>query len=204
MPEDKILDIVKAGLLHDIGKLKIEKSILNKKDKLTELEFMLIKRHCSLGHEMLADTDVIDANIKEAILFHHERIDGSGYPTGATGEHISEYAKIIAIADVYDAMTTDRAYKKKVTPFQAFHMFVTEGAGIFEASIVKIFLLNLSSHLVGTTVLLDNGMTGEVVYISPGEMDKPIVRIMSSYLQITVDSGPQIVDIIGGHNFDVD
>jgi len=203
MPDHKILDIVQAGLLHDIGKIGIQKNILNKKDTLTDSEFMLIKQHCALGYEMLKDTDMIDSSIKKAVLFHHERLDGSGYPTAATSEFISYYAKIIAIADVYDAMTSDRIYKKKVTPFEVFHMFATEGADIFEASIVKVFLVNISSHLVGAKVLLDNGMTGEIVHIPPTELEQPIVRVMSSYQKITYGSGPQIIAILGTHDFDV-
>jgi putative nucleotidyltransferase with HDIG domain len=202
MSDHKILDLVQAGLLHDIGKTGIEKRILNKKGELTDSEFSEIKQHCAIGYEMLNNMDIINPKIKKAVLFHHERLDGSGYPTAITSEYISYYAKIIAIADVYDAMTTDRIYKKKVTPFEVFHMFAVEGAAIYEASIVNVFLLNISSHLVGVTVLLDNGMTGEVVYIPPAEMDQPILRIMSSYQKIFYGRGPQITAILGTGDFD--
>lgn len=193
MPESKLIDLIEAGLLHDIGKIKIDNELLNKKGKLTDEEFATIKKHSSFGHDILNKSSDISEAVKEAVLMHHERLDGSGYPLGAKGDEIGEYAKIIAIADVYDAMTSDRPYKKRVTPFDAFHMFLTSGICEFDTAALNTFILNFSTHLVGSKVQLDNGDIGEVVYIPPHEIVNPIVRVGASFIKIVRSSGPQIV-----------
>lgn len=147
MQENKLLELVQAGLLHDIGKLKIPETILKRKGKLTESDFNIMKQHSSLGYEMLKNYNMIGQSVKEAVLMHHERTDGSGYPSAAKGDCIGEYSRIIAIADVYDAMTSERPYKKRSTPLEAFHMFSSIGKNEFDATIVKIFTLNISNHL---------------------------------------------------------
>jgi len=193
MSESEILEVIQAGLLHDIGKVKIPKDILNKKNKLTDTEFMIMKQHSYRGYELLKDSDMVSDSVKEAVLTHHERNDGSGYPAALTDINISKYAKIIAIADVYDAMTSNRPYKRGVTPFEVFDMFTTMETSTFEASIVIPFLQNISSHLIGAKVKLSNGEIGEVVYIPFNNMGKPIVCINFSYMEISPNSNPHIV-----------
>jgi len=192
MSDCEILEVMQAGLLHDIGKVKIPKEILNKKCKLTDTEFVIIKQHSSIGYELLENSDMVSDSVKEAVLTHHERIDGSGYPAALTGINIGKYAKIIAVADVYDAMTSNRPYKRGVTPFEAFDMFTTMGTSTFEPSIVIPFLLNISSHLIGAKVKLSNGETGEVVYIPSNNLGKPIICINSSYIEISPNSNLHI------------
>lgn len=88
---------------------------------------------------------------------HHERLDGSGYPNGVAGDYIGEYAKIISIVDIYDAMTTNRVYKNKINPFEAFQIFLETGMNMLESSKVNVFILNLSSHLLGVKLKLIDG-----------------------------------------------
>ena len=109
-------------MLHDIGKLKIDPKILNKKGKLTDEEFEEIKKHPVLGYEIVKDMDLPE-KIKEAVLMHHEKINGTGYPSGLKGEEISNYAKIVSICDIYDAMTSTRTYRKRFCPFQVIRNF---------------------------------------------------------------------------------
>jgi len=193
MSQRELLDVIQAGLLHDIGKMKIPKDILNKKSKLTDAEFMIIKQHSLAGYELLKNSYVVNEEVKQAVLLHHERIDGSGYPTAIIGTDIGNYAKIIAIADVYDAMTSNRSYKVGVTPFEAFEMFSTIGTSVFEPSIVSAFLLNMSAHLIGTKVKMSNGDIGEVVYIPFDKMGSPIICINSCHIEISKNSNPHIV-----------
>jgi len=193
MPDGEILELIQAGLLHDIGKVKIPKDILNKKCKLTDMEFDIIKQHSYTGYELLKDSNMVSDSVKEAVLTHHERNDGSGYPAALTGINIGKYAKIIAVADVYDAMISNRPYKRGVTPFEAFDMFTSIGTSPFESSIVLAFLQNISSHLIGAKVKLSNGEAGEVVYIPSNNIGKPIIRINSSYIEISPNSNPHIV-----------
>lgn len=102
-----------AGLLHDIGKMKIDKNVLNKPDKLTDQEFEKIKQHSVYSYELLQLNKDIPLDVKVGILMHHERMDGSGYPYGVCNENINDIAKVLAIADSYDAMISERPYQKK-------------------------------------------------------------------------------------------
>jgi HD-GYP domain-containing protein (c-di-GMP phosphodiesterase class II) len=108
-----------GALLHDVGKTKISDSILRKKGRLTEEEFAIIRKHPDWGVELIRETDIVSDDVYFPILQHHEREDGSGYPKGLTKTEINDYSKIVAIADVFDAMTTERAYRSAVESFSA-------------------------------------------------------------------------------------
>ena len=121
-----ILDtLTLCGLLHDIGKLKIPDEILNKPGKYTDEEFDLVKRHTKFGYELLKTLN-IDPHIKKAALLHHERCDGSGYPLKATQKDLDDFSMVVAIADVYDAMTAARSYRAPLCPFQVIERFEQE------------------------------------------------------------------------------
>ncbi len=139
LPENKIQDAFHAGLLHDMGKLKISNEILNKNGKLTIEEFELIKMHPVLGYDMIKDISELSESVKNSVLQHHERIDGSGYPYGLSGDSTELLAKIISIADVYDAMTQNRVYRGRTTPFDTFEMFLTLEISTFDTKILNIF-----------------------------------------------------------------
>ena len=174
---------LQAGLLHDIGKTEIPESILKKAAALTTEEFELIKRHPIYSYMRLIDCPAVCFAVKQAVLQHHERLDKSGYPLAV--DDINTYAKIIAIADVYDAMTTNRVYKKGVTPFKAFEFFQQQGREMFEPIFIKVFIENMSSLLVGATVQTTSGDTGRIVYSPPAAPFKPVIdqrSIMTSLM----------------------
>lgn len=196
MRKENILELIISGCLHDIGKLGISQDVLNKKGSLSAEEYKIIKQHSTIGFEMLEHSNSISEGVKEAVLLHHERMDGSGYPAQAMGDSICNYAKIIAVADVYDAMTSDRIYKRKATPFSAFRMFLTEGTRLFEPSVVKAFVFNVASYMIGTRVLLNNGRIGEVVYVPPHEIDKPIVYLDSRFIDLSKDKLLEIESLV--------
>jgi HD-GYP domain-containing protein (c-di-GMP phosphodiesterase class II) len=193
---DKLKYIVQSGLLHDIGKLNIEESILKKPGKLTNSEFYEIKNHTIYGYDIVNNDENIDFNVKQAILMHHERIDGSGYPFGLLSYDIPLYAKLISVADVFDAMTCDRVYKKGVNPFRAFHMFLTEGITLFDTGVLYALLENLSAYYVGMKVLLDDGQVGEIVYIPPKNVLSPIIKIDEEFIDFSKESISRIIDVI--------
>ncbi|MFZ5969756.1 MAG: HD-GYP domain-containing protein [Bacillota bacterium] len=178
----EIQDLIKAALLHDIGKIKVCNEILNKKGRLQPEEFEEIKKHTIYGYDILQGIAGLSEDIKRAVLMHHEREDHSGYPMGIKGDEIDKYSKIVAVADVYDAMTSDRVYKKRATPFEAFKMFETEGMHIFDVKIIRTFLTNLAPYFTGSKVLLNTGALGELVYIPPHNITKPIIRIGFEYV----------------------
>lgn len=184
LSEHEINKAVQAGLLHDIGKIIISEEILNKKGKLTDEEYETMKLHTVLGYAVLQDVEGIDPDVKRSALLHHERIDRSGYPFNASSECVCLLAKIIAVADVYDAMTSDRVYKKRNTPFNAFSMFSTIGIGLFDTTILYTFLRNIATCYIGMNVSLSNGQNGKIVYIPPQDLANPIVKTKSGYIDL--------------------
>lgn len=195
LSDKEVNEVIQAGLLHDIGKVKISDKILNKKGKLTNEEFNIIKNHTILGYEMLNKIDDINYEIKNVALLHHERIDGSGYPFNMSVDSIGLYAKIVAVADVFDAMTSDRVYRKKKTPFDAFEMFKTTGVGIFDPTIINTFIKNISPYYTGINVILNNGKKGRIIYIPPQNVLNPVIEVQSSYLDLSTQNNVEILRI---------
>ncbi|SNS13750.1 HDIG domain-containing protein [Anaerovirgula multivorans] len=196
LPEEKIKKAIQAGLLHDIGKTKIPNEILNKKGRLTSGEFELMKKHTLYGYDIVNEIEGISIGVKRAVLLHHERIDCSGYPLSASAECIGIYARIVAVADVYDAMTSERVYKKKASPFDAFEMFKTIGVGMFDPKILNVFLKNLATYYIGTDVVLSNGDLGRIVYIPPQNIISPVVDIYSKYIDLSREKELKVAMIV--------
>lgn len=170
------LDILTCcGLLHDIGKLSIPADILNKPGKLTDEEFALIKAHPKTGYEILRNQN-IDARIKQSALMHHERYDGSGYPNNLSSELLSDFAMIIAIADVYDAMTAARSYREPLCPFQVIEKFEQEGFQKYHTKYIYVFLHHIASTYQSNRVMLSDGRGCKIVMLNQSTLSKPIVQ----------------------------
>lgn len=162
-----------AGLLHDIGKIKIPKEIITKPSRLTDEEYRIIKMHPVLGYEILKRQPV-DNRIRNAALMHHEKCDGSGYPQGLKRNQIDDVAKIVAIADVYDAMTANRVYREGMSPFDVIEYFEM-CIDIFEPGYLMIFLQKIALLYVGSTVLLTDGTEGKIIMINSNSLGRPVV-----------------------------
>ncbi|QZY56235.1 HD-GYP domain-containing protein [Crassaminicella profunda] len=188
-------DLSVAGLLHDIGKTQIDNHILNKPDKLTEEEFEEIKKHPIYGFRLVEHQD-IPYNIKMAILMHHERYDGSGYPLNAKNEQINDYAKIIAIADIYDAMTSQRSYRKKFCPFQVIRHFENTGYRKFDTKFLLTFLNHIASCYIGNWCLLSTGEEAKIVFINKDMVSKPIVQVDGTIVDLKEERNIFIEEII--------
>lgn len=182
--DEDISKVTQAGLLHDIGKTRIPKEILNKKGILSDEEYDIIKKHTILGYNLLKETIGLDDSIMRAVLLHHERADQSGYPFRMEGDHIEIFPRIIAVADVYDAMTSDRIYKKGITPFEAFGVFQSACLSEFDITIVNIFIKNLSAYYVGMNVELSNGLQGEIIYVPPHDLSNPIISTENQIMDL--------------------
>jgi putative nucleotidyltransferase with HDIG domain len=194
--ERKVKLAAKSGLLHDVGKIKVPNEILNKKGKLTKEEFDIIKEHTVLGYDLIKDIKEIEDEIKSAVLLHHERVDGSGYPYHFYSDNVNLFARIVAIADVFDAMTSDRVYRDKSTPFDVLAMFKTIGIGRFDTQVLNLFISKLSTFLVGSKVLLSSGKTGEIVFIPLQNITCPIVRVESEYIDLSRSEDIKIVNML--------
>ncbi len=134
--------------------------------------------------------------MKYAVLSHHERIDGSGYPSRLDGDSIELYAKIIAVADVYDAMTQNRVYKNKVSPFETFQMLLTIGLSAFDTTVLSAFLKHLSVAYTGANVLLSNGDMGEIVYIPPQDIINPVVSVGKILIDLSMEKDLRVMMMI--------
>jgi HD-GYP domain-containing protein (c-di-GMP phosphodiesterase class II) len=189
--------LVLAGLLHDIGKARIPEAIVKKHGKLEPEEYEFMKKHPTLGYNIVKDIPDIKDEIKEAILMHHERKDGTGYPQRVKGDEIGLYAKIISIADVYDAMTSERVYKKRITPFDTFREFESEGYQSFDTKIMLTFLSNIAAYYLGSRVRLDTGETGEIVYLPPQHISRPVIKVgKDRYVDMYRESDRRIVEML--------
>lgn len=175
------LDVLTCcGLFHDIGKMSIQEEILNKPGKLTEEEFELIKSHPKMGYDMLRNQNV-DSRIKQAAFMHHERYDGSGYPNGLSSEFLSDFAMIVAIADVYDAMTAARAYREPLCPFQVIEKFEQEGFQKYHTKYIYIFLHNIANTYQNNRVMLNDGRGCKIVMLNQSTLSRPIVQFDDGY-----------------------
>lgn len=184
LSEEETEDLTVAGILHDIGKLKIDEKILNKKGKLTDEEFNEIKKHPSIGYEMIKDIDIADS-IKEAVLMHHEKINGTGYPSGLKGDEISKYAKIVSICDIYDAMVSDRFYRERICPFQVIRNFERQNFSILDTEYLLVFLQNIAYTYVGSWAQLTDGTIAEIIFINQGQMSRPIVKTKDGFIDLS-------------------
>jgi len=169
-----------AGLLHDIGKMAIPPEVLNKPGKLTDEEFTLVKSHPEEGHQMLLEGKGITAVALDVCLHHHEKIDGRGYPHGLKGEHISLFAKMGAVCDVYDAVTSDRPYKSGWNPAEAIRRMAEWSKSHFENVVFQAFVKSVGIYPVGTLVRLQSGRLGVIVDQSDRSLLTPQVKVFFS------------------------
>lgn len=195
LSEEEKVYLTTAGLLHDIGKMKIPHHILNKKGRLTDYEFEIIKKHTILGYRILQNQDIPN-EIKLGALMHHERIDGSGYPLGVDMSKISKYAKIISICDIYDAMTADRIYRGRICPFEVIRKFEVSSYGELDTTYLLVFLKNIAYTYYGSWVRLNDGRTGEIVFINPKDLSRPMVRINNDIVDLHEAEELKIVGVI--------
>lgn len=184
-----------AGMLHDLGKMRVPAEILNKKGKLTKEEFDVIKGHVVKGYEVIKDMD-LDIRVKEACLMHHERCDGTGYPLKLKQERISSFAKIIAIADVYEAMTSVRSYRKNFCPFDVIQIFESEGLYKYDPQYIMTFLHNIVSSYLNTNIRLTDGRIGEIVMINQHCLYKPVVRVDNEFLDLSRQFVLKIAEVL--------
>lgn len=179
LSDQQVYEIGISGLLHDIGKSKIPNEVLNKAGKLTDEEFGLMKKHSLFGYEILNGKDNLSASIKMGVLQHHEKNNGSGYPLKVTEDKINLYAKIISVADIYDALVTERPYKKAFSPRDAVEMIMAMTAEL-DINVMKSFLESVILYPVGSDVELSTGEKARVIENSPQYVLRPKVIGLST------------------------
>lgn len=176
LEQQDLFDLVNAAILHDFGKLKISEDILNKKERLTGAEYELVKGHVNFSYEIIKDSPDITDAVKKAVLSHHENEDGSGYPNGLTSDEIPLIAKIIHVADVYDALVSNRPYKKGYAPWEAAE-YMMGGCGInFNKEVVDRFIKLVPLYPIGAEVKLSTGELCVVIANKGSNNLRPVVR----------------------------
>ena len=179
MSEKELADLGVGAMLHDIGKIFIDKDILQKSDRLTDEEFKVMKSHTQLGFDFIRKMTDLPAVVAHCAYQHHERLDGSGYPRGMKGNGIHKYAKIIGIADVFDAITSNRVYREAMLPHVGLEILYAGAVNIFDRDMVEAFKGSIVAYPNGLTVELNDYRTGVVVKQNKHICDRPIVEIIS-------------------------
>jgi hypothetical protein len=176
-PEKDWLPISMAALLHDIGNVKVDSAILNKPSRLTPEEVQEMRQHTVYGFRMLEGSTSMNQGVWLSALQHHERIDGSGYPMKVKGDKIHPYAKIVAIADMYHAMTSNRNYRKAESPYLVLEELYSGSFGKLEPLYVQTFIERTTQFHNGVFVKLNNGAIGEIVFSDRNNPTRPMVSI---------------------------
>lgn len=178
IPKADLQELGTGALLHDVGKLKVSLAILNKDGKLTDAEFAEMKRHPTYGYEILCRSAEISERSRMVALQHHEKFKGGGYPKSLKGNDISMFARIAAIADVYDALTTDRPYRVAMTPYDAIKIIMSGVDTQFDPDILKHFIKRFSLYPNGSLVKLNDGSIGMVLKINQSAVLRPTIKIL--------------------------
>jgi HD-GYP domain-containing protein (c-di-GMP phosphodiesterase class II) len=155
LDEDKVNLLTYSAILHDYGKTRIDEKVLNKAGTLTREELKLIKKHPIFGYEDMRKIQYLDSLVSNGVLMHHERLDGTGYPFGIKGDKIPSFARIIAIADVFDAVNSNRTYKMSKGPFEVLEIIQKESLGKLDYEYCQVFLNHIINYYMGESSFID-------------------------------------------------
>ncbi len=184
-----------AGILHDIGKTRIPLDIIQKPSSLSEEEYQIIKKHTEYGFAILTENK-LDYHIRYTALQHHERNDGSGYPLGLVDDHIDEFAKIVSIVDVYDAMTSPRVYRGPMCPFDVIQLFEEEGFRKYDSAYILTFLKRIAESYLNEQVRLSDGRIGKLVFINVHALSRPVVMVGNQVVDLQKEKHLHIREIL--------
>ena len=191
LSESEIRLATECGIFHDIGKMTIPEEIIKKPGKLTDGEFAIIKTHPVEGYKILMKYDV-DDHVRQAALMHHEKCDGSGYPLGLKSDAIDYYAKMVCIADVYEAMTANRKYRDGLCPFTVIEAFEDEGLQKYDTAMIMTFLKKIVDTYMMNRVGLSNGLEGDIIFINKQRLSRPLVKCGDKYIDLMVEKDLRI------------
>ena len=192
---DDIRTAILSGVLHDIGKLVIPGTIIKKPARLTREEYEIVKNHTIEGYKILDSYDV-NENMKYSALMHHERCDGKGYPFQLKAIQINRFAKIVSIADVYDAMTSARCYRGPICPFEVIDIMMDEGLERYDTKLILTFLEHMGSTYLNNRVKLSDGSEGEIIFVDSRYPSKPLIKFDDGKLLSLKDTDLKITEIL--------
>lgn len=195
MTDEEIRTATVCGLLHDIGKISVPSEIISKPGKLTESEYNIVKKHTLEGYNALKRLDA-PISVMNAALMHHERCDGSGYPFGIGNSKIDSFAKMVAIVDVYDAMTSARVYRGPMCPFTVVDIFESEGLQKYDTRYIMTFLENIVNTYMLHRVRLNDGRVGDVIFINRSSLANPTIKCGREFIDLSAEPDLHIEAII--------
>ncbi len=184
-----------CGLLHDLGKILIAPEILRKPTSLTDEEYAIMQTHSVQGYNILR-AQKANIHVQMSAMMHHERCDGSGYPMGLKSEQIDRFAKVVMIADVYEAMTAARVYRGPLCPFEVIGIFESEGLAKYDTHFVMTFLERINQTYLHNNVRLSDKTEGVIVMINPTYLSHPVVKVGSKFIDLSKEPDLYIEAII--------
>lgn len=191
----RLKELGSGALLHDVGKARVKESLLTSDRIYSPEEFMQMQQHTNYGFEILRKAENISSIAAHVAWQHHERYNGKGYPRGLEKENIHEFARIVAIADVYDALTTDRPYRKRMLPYEVVEIIRCSGGIDFDPDVVNYFIKNIAVFPLGCLVWLNTGHKGVVVSVKKDFPTRPAVRLITDEKGRSVKDG-QVIDLM--------
>lgn len=195
--DDNELNLLSLGAtLHDVGKIRISDEILHNPGKLTKEEYEEMKKHTIYGYELLRDAVGLHPRVAFVALQHHERDDGSGYPLKLKAPQIDRLSRIVAVADVFHAMSSNRPYHEALPFYEVVNRMRQGTFGELDPQIVSMFLRNMVRNLIGKQVLLSDGRFGEVIYINPHEDTNPLIKVDNLYVDLSKERDIRISGVI--------
>ncbi len=187
LPKNELTLLTHTAFLSDIGKTKVNPTILNKPSKLTYSEFSEVKKHSFYAYDLIKNIPLLDSSVISGVLMHHERLNGSGYPLGLKEDKISTFAKIIAITDMFDAMTSDRVYSKKQNPLKVLEVLQHDCIDLLDYNYITTFVRHMSNYYTGEMVKLNNGLIGKIIKIDINNISKPLISIDSNFIDLQLE-----------------
>lgn len=185
-----------AGLVHDVGKIKLPDDILNKQTALTDAEYEVMKLHPLLGYNLLRDSSSMPDVILEAVLHHHERYDGSGFPHGLVGENIPPLTRVVSIGDIFSAMINHRVYAETLNPYKAAQNILDMSYNELDPYMAQLFVRGISNYYIGNVVKLTSGEVGEIVLVNQAELERPLVKTENTFVDLSKERDIKIEEII--------
>lgn len=188
-------NIALGALLHDLGMAAVPARIIEKEGALTRDEYGTVKKHPVYGYELFRKSSLFNLESADAIIQHHERNNGQGYPKGLKGDEISPFAHLLSVADTFDALTSDKPNRKAFLNHQAVEMLMSWGGDYFNLDILRHFLSNIAAYPAGSHVLLNNGESGYVIANTPGYALRPVVRVLYKGEALSPHPSPYDLDL---------
>lgn len=195
-PQKDWMQAAFAGLLHDIGNVKVDEALLQKPEPLKGTEMEEVRRHTTYGYQLLRNVTAINEGVRLAALQHHEKIDGSGYPLKLDGTQIHFYAKIVAVADIFHAMTLGKAYRKAQSPYLVLEQIQKESFGKLDPVIVQTFIQKTTDLYNGTRIRLNDGRHGEIIFTDRNNPTRPMIQVEGRIVNLASERDLHIQEII--------